>query len=489
MKKIIIVGAGIGGLSAAALLAKKGYTVTILEKNKQPGGRAGLLTAKGFTFDMGPSWYLMPDVFETFYKEFGKKPSDYFKLQKLDPSYKIFFNPQRSLEIPGNYKKTLNLFDQLEKNGAEKLKKYINSSEFLYKKSLDTFLYNDYRKPTDFIKKDVIMNGHKLHLFENMDKFTKKYFSNEEARKILLYNIVFLGGTPSNTPALYSLMAYIDFKMGVFYPMGGITMFISSLVSLCKDYGVIIKYNQDVKHIKVEDGIAKKVVTHKGTYGADIIISNADYHFTETKLLSKNFQTYPENYWKKKTIAPSAFILYIGVKKKISNLKHHNLYLDEDWTKHFESIFKKPSWPNNPSYYVCVPSKTDMSVAPKGMENLFVLVPVAAGLKDTPAIRKKYTTKIIKHLEELTGQTFEKDIVFLKTFAHNDFSTLYNSYKGSALGLSHTLLQSALFRPAHKSKKVKNLYYTGANNHPGIGMPTCLISSQIVTKLIQKDNE
>lgn len=489
MKKVIIIGAGIGGLSAAALLAKKGYSVTILEKNKQPGGRAGVFSAKGFKFDMGPSWYLMPDVFENFYKEFGKKPSDYLTLKKLDPSYKIFFSETDNTAIPGKYTDVLKLFENMEKDGKKKLEKYMENSEFLYKKSLETFLYNDYRKLTDFFRPDVIKNGAKLHLFENMDSFTKKYFMSDKLRKILLYNIVFLGGTPSNTPALYSLMSYVDFKMGVFYPMGGITEFINSLVSLCKDYNVKIKYGEDVKSIKISGNKAEKIVTQKGIYEADIIISNADYHFTETKLLSKNYQTYPENYWKKKTIAPSAFILYMGVKKKLPKLEHHNLYLDTDWTLHFESIFNKPAWPDKPSYYVCAPSKTDKSVAPKGMENLFVLVPVAAGLKDTPAIRKKYTDQIIQHLEGLIGEPFKKDIVYLKTFAHNDFSELYNSYKGSALGLSHTLLQSALFRPGHKSKKVKNLYYTGANNHPGIGMPTCLISSQIVAGLIEKDEK
>lgn len=489
MKKIVIIGAGIGGLSAAALLAKKGYDITVLEKNKQPGGRAGVFRAKGFTFDMGPSWYLMPDVFENFYKEFGKKPSDFFKLKKLDPSYKIFFSQNNTVSVPGNYKDVLTLFGNLEVNGKSKLQEYMKNSEFLYKKSLETFLYNDFRKPTDFIRKDVLQNGFKMHLFENMDKFTKKYFVSDEARKILMYNIVFLGGTPSNTPALYSLMSYVDFKMGVFYPMGGITEFINSLVSLCKDYKVKIKYGENVKSIKVNGNTAKKVITQKKSYEADIVISNADYHFTETKLLSKNSQTYPESYWKKKTIAPSAFILYLGVNKKLPKLEHHNLYLDSDWTMHFESIFNKPAWPDKPSYYICAPSKTDTNVAPRGMENLFILVPVAAGLKDTPAIRKKYTDQIIKHMEEIIGKEFKKDIVYLKTFAHNDFSELYNSYKGSALGLSHTLMQSALFRPAHKSKKVKNLYYTGANNHPGIGMPTCLISSQIVSTLIEKNEK
>ncbi|MBP7832678.1 MAG: phytoene desaturase [Candidatus Levybacteria bacterium] len=489
MKQIIIVGSGIGGLSAAALLGKAGYSVTVLEKNEQPGGRASKLTAKGFTFDMGPSWYLMPDVFETFYKEFGKKPSDYFTLKKLDPSYKIFFGSKDTVLVPSTYSKVAKLFDGFEENGKEKLDKYINRSEFLYKESIKNFVYQDYKSFKDFAKKDLLFKATKIPLFENIDQYTKKFFSSDKARKILMYNIVFLGGTPKNTPALYSLMSYIDFKMGVWYPLGGISAFIDSLVSLCKDYNVKVIYNTEVKKLEIKNGVVSKILTNKKTYTADTVVMNADYHFAETKLLPLKYQSYPESFWKKKTIAPSAFILYLGINKKLSKLTHHNLFLDNDWTKHFDSIFKNPSWPKDPSYYVCVPSKTDPNVAPRGMENVFVLVPVAAGLKDTPEIRKKYTQKVIKHLEELIGEEFSENIVYKKTFAHADFAKRYNAYKGTGLGLSHTLLQTAIFRPHHVSKKVKNLYYTGQYTHPGIGMPVCLISSTIVSNLIQKDNE
>ncbi len=487
MKNVVIIGAGIGGLSAGALLAKKGYNVTILEKNSQPGGRAGVWKKNGFVFDMGPSWYLMPDVFEKFFKIFGEKPENFFKLKKLDPSYRIFFEGEGITDIPSDYRKTMELFKTFEENGDKKLGLYLKQSEFLYKESLKHFIYRDYRSFKDFFRKEIILNGPKMHIFDNLAKFIGRYFSEDKLKKILSYSIVFLGGSPKNTPALYSMMSYIDFKMGVWYPMGGINELVSSLVALCKRHNVKIYYNQPVSGYKFSDKKITHVKSGKKEYGADLVVVNADYAFAETKLLPEKFQTYPEKYWNKKTIAPSAFILYLGIGKKLKKLKHHNLFLEKNWEEHFEEIFNKPSWPANPSYYICAPSKTDPSVAPAGKENLFILVPVSSNLKDNVKNRKIYRDKILKHLEELIGEKFIDDIEVERIFSINDFSTLYNSYKGTALGLSHMLMQSALFRPSHKSKKVNNLYYTGQYTHPGIGMPVCLISSQIVSEMIESD--
>lgn len=487
MKKCIIIGAGISGLAAAALLAQQGFDVTVLEKNNQPGGRAGVWKKDGFTFDMGPSWYLMPEVFENFFKAVGKKSSDYFKLKQLDPSYKIFFSKDSTVDLPAKLEQTLDLFEELEPGGREILTNYLKQSKFLYEESINHFMYRDYRSIFDFLRKDIILNGPKMHIFESIDSFTKRYFKSDLARKILMYNIVFLGGTPTNTPALYSLMSHIDFELGVWYPMGGISSFITALVKIAEEKGAKIIYNQEVTQLPVDsDGTIHQVVTKRKTYSADIVLSSNDYPYTETQLLPREAQTFPARYWQKKTIAPSAFILYLGINKKLKKLRHHNLFLDHDWMRHFDSIFKNPSWPAEPSYYVCAPSKTDASVAPKGMENLFILVPVAAGLEDTPAIRKKYTNQIISHLEGLIGQEFADNIVFKQTFAHNDYEKYFHAYQGTALGLSHTVFQSALFRPGHQSKKVKNLFYTGQYTHPGIGMPTCLISSHIAAELIQK---
>ncbi len=486
MKKCIVIGAGFGGLSAAALLAKQGHQVTILEKNESAGGRASVFEENGFRFDMGPSWYLIREVFQRYFAEFGKTENDYYDPVRLDPSYRIFFNKTESVDISASLEKNLQLFESLESGSAEKLKDYLKIAEYQFNVSMERFLYREYGSIFDFFDAKLAKEGSTLHIFDSIDKYTRRYFSTDKVRKILQYNIVFLGGTPKNTPALYALMAHIDFNQGVFYPMGGFGKIVEGLVSVAKEQGVAINYNQEVQKIVVENGVAKKVITKDQEYSADYVVVNADYAFAETKLLEKKYQTYPEKYWKKKTIAPSAFIIYLGVNKKLPKLNHHNLFLENDWIKHFDSIFEKPEWPDRPSYYVCCPSKTDSTVAPAGSENIFILVPVAPGLEDTEEIREKYYTKIMTHLENLLEEDLKSHIVFKKIFAHNDFTSRYNAYKGTALGLTHTLMQSAIFRPKHQSKKVRNLFYTGQYTHPGIGLPMTIISSTVVAKEIEK---
>ncbi len=484
-KNILVIGAGVGGLSAGALLAKQGHKVTIIEKNKEVGGRASVFSEQDFTFDMGPSWYLMPDIFENFYAEFDKKPEDFMSLKRLDPSYRIFFGRDDIIDVPASKQKIFDLFESLERGGAEKLKQYLKISKLQYDIAKEKFLYADFKKLTDLIDLDVIKKGSKIRALTNIGKFARKYFKNEKLIKVLLYNIVFLGGSPKNIPALYSIMAHVDFDMGVFYPQGGFSKFIDSLVSLAQDNGVKIILNNPVKKINPDE---RKITTQMGLYNYDVLVSSADYHHTETELLDKKYQTYPEKYWQKKIIAPSAFIVYLGLNKKIKQLLHHSLYFDYDWEEHFESIFaKSPEWPEYPSFYTCVPTRTDSTIAPPGCDIIFILVPVAPGLKDEDDFRNKYFDKIISRMEKLVGESIKDSIVVKKIFAHRDFIGKYNAYKGTSLGLTHTLWQSLNFRPAHQSKKVKELYYVGQYTHPGIGIPTTLISSQIVNNLIKED--
>lgn len=485
MKHIVVIGAGIGGLATAALLARDGFRVTIIEKNDQPGGRAGLWEKNGFRFDMGPSWYLMQDVFETFFKEFNHSPSDFLTLKRLDPAYRLFFGKDTHYDITASLEKNRALFASLEENGAEKFDRYLNNAAFQYNASMEKFIYKDYKTMRDFLSRDIMLLAPRLNLLQGIDDYVKGYFKNDIARKILEYNIVFLGGSPKNTPALYSLMAHIDFNMGVWYPMGGIYELIKAMVHLAESYGVKCRYNLPAVSIVTENDKTSGVMTKKGLIKADIVVANADYHHVETELLDRESQSYPEKYWKSRVMAPSAFMLFLGINKRIKKLSHHNLFFAHDWMQHFNSIFDAPSWPKSPSYYVSCPSKTDPTVAPKGMENLFILVPVAPGLKDTPAIRKQYRDMILSDLEKTIGESVTDSIVVERSFAHNDFSERYNAYKGSALGLTHTLFQTALWRPQHRSKKIHNLFYTGAYTHPGIGMPMCLISAQIVEKEIQ----
>lgn len=479
-KKIIIIGAGFGGISAAALMAKKGHDVTVIDNNEMAGGRAKLWKNKGFTFDMGPSWYLMPDVFNNFYKKIGLNPKKELKIVRLDPSYRIYFGENDKLDVRSSINRNYKLFDKLEKNGAKNLKEYLNKAKFQYDTAMNQFIYKEYETIFDFINKDILIKGAKLRVFESLDRYTKRYFVNPRSRKILEYTMVFLGGSPKNTPALYSIMSHIDFNLGVWYPIGGLGKIVEVIKTNAEKNNAKFIFRCSAKKIRIIEGKVMGVETNKGFMNADTIIVNADYHHAETKLLEERYQSYKEKYWKKRIMAPSAFMIYLGINRKIDGLKHHTLFLENDWIKHFNEIFDDPKWPDKPSYYVCCSSKTDNTVAPKGCENIFILVPIASGIKDTKNIRERYYNKTLTHLEKTLNVDIRKHIIVKRIFTLDDFRKDYNSYRGTALGLSHTLTQTAVFRPRHKSKKVKGLYYTGQYCHPGIGVPMCIISSEIL---------
>jgi phytoene desaturase len=485
-KHAIVIGAGFGGLAAACLLSRDGFKVTLLERNEQTGGRARVYKEKGFVFDLGPSWYLMPEVFEKFFADFNRKTSDYYNLVRIDPNYRIFFGTEKVVDVPAEREKIDALFDTLEQDGSAKLHDYLAVAGYQYDIAMQEFMYKEYKTLFDFFNWKVITKGTKLKIFESIDAFARRYFQSEEIRKILEYTVVFLGGSPHNTPGLYSIMSHVDFDLGVWYPCGGIGEVARAFTKVAEEHGVTIQLHHTVNKIDVANGRVTKVITDKGEFEADVVVANADYHHVETDLLDKRYRTYPEQYWKKKKMGPSAFLIYLGLNKRVNNLLHHNLYLDPSWDEHFKSIFDEPAWPESPSYYICCPSKTDKTVAPAGSENIFILVPVAPDLEDTDEIRARYFDKIIGHLESLIHENLRNSIVVKKTFAHNDFKRDYNAYKGTALGMSHTLFQTAIFRPSHQSKKVKNLFYTGSYNHPGIGIPMVTISSQILSKEIAK---
>ena len=486
-KKIIVIGSGFGGLAAAALLAHDENDVLVLEKNEQPGGRASVWKKDGFIFDMGPSWYLMPDVFEKFFAELGKKPNDYMDLVRLDPSYRVFFEKDDFVDISADIKKNLEIFEQLEPGAKEKMKEYLKLSEYEYDIAMRDFIYKDYKHLTDFFKPKLIVEGTKLHMFKKLDSFIQRYFKSEKIRKILEYTIVFLGGSPYESPALYSLMSHVDFNMGVWFPKGGMGKLVEAMQKIAMEQGAKFKFNEPVKKIIVKDNKVVGVKTSKSRYEADIVVVNADYAWAEQKLLEKEYQSYSKRYWEKRKIAPSAYLLYLGLDKKLKRFLHHNLYFHPNWEKHFDDIFKDIKWPKDFSYYVSCISKTDKKTAIKNGENVFVLIPIAAGLKDNEKTRKKYFDKTIEHMEYLAGENIKDHIIVKRIFAHNDFSSRYNAYKGTALGLAHTLKQTAIFRPKHRSKKVNNLYYSGHYNHPGIGVPMVIISSQIVADMIKNE--
>ena len=484
---MVVIGAGVSGLATAALLAKDDYDVTVLEKNSFLGGRASFFAKGGYFFDKGPSWYMMPEVFDNFFSIFGRKTTDYYRLKRLNVHYKVFFDSGKNYLITKNIKNNARIFEMEEIGGSERLREYLNESKFIYDKAMKELVMLDYESPLQILKPSLFYYLFRFKLFMNLHSLVSKYFKNKDLQKILEFTTVFLGGSPYNTPAFYSLIAHADFNLGIYYPMGGMYQIVRSLVSLCEEFGVKLIPRQEVVKVFAKDSFVKGVKTIDDYFPTDIVVSSIDYRHFEVNLLGKKHQTYPKDYWNSRILSPSAFIIYLGVDKKLKNVEHHNLYFDESWENHFDNVFRQRLWPEKPSYYVHMPSKTDPSVAPRGGETLMFLVPVAPGLKDNRKTRNEFSQKIIKHFEKITGEKILPHIRIKKIYAHNNFVKEYNSFLGSAFGLAHTLDQTAFFRPRNKSRKLKNLYYVGQYTNPGVGVPICLLSAQIVKNLISKD--
>jgi phytoene desaturase len=486
-KRIAVIGAGLSGLSSAALLAKKGFAVTVIDKQSTPGGVARSFTDRGFTFDMGPSWYLMPEVFERFFAEFKKKPSDFFNLISLDPSYKVFFGPRDSVVMRKDHAYIVQLFETLEAGAGERIIAYLDDARYKYEIAMAEFLYRDYQSIFDFFNKETMIGGVKLNLFQSLDKHIRRSFANEKIHKILGYNVVFIGCSPFKSPALYSLMSHVDITQGVFYPQGGISRLAEAIYQVAEDHGAEFIFGEEAKAITVAQGWATAAETDKQVIEADGFLAAVDYHHAEQDLIPPAYRRYSPSYWNKRMLAPSALLIYLGLNKKIPGLEHHNLFLSEQWEQHFAAIFDKPSWPEDPSYYIGCPSKTDQTVAPQDGENLFVLVPVAPALDDHDRRRERFADAILLHIEKMLGVKINDAVVVKRIISPRDFKESHNLYKGTAMGLAHTLFQSAIFRPSHRSKKVSNLYFSSHYTHPGIGMPMVIISSHIIADIIERD--
>ncbi len=483
---VVIIGAGFAGLSAASFMAKAGWKVTVIEKNAMAGGRAMQLKASGFTFDMGPSWYWMPDIFERFFEQFGKKISDYYNLKRLDPSYRIYWENAYD-DIPADYKSFKKLFESIEKGSSKQLDKYLKEAAHKYKIGMQQLVYKPGQSIFEFLDWEVIKNLFRLDIFTSIKKHISKYFTHLKLRQMMEFPILFLGARPENTPALYSLMNYADIKGGTWYPEGGMYSIVKAMKQLAEELGVQFKFDEEVSEIIINKKNARKIITSKYEYVADAVISGADYHFTENNLLQEIQRSYSEKYWNRKILAPSCLLYYVGLNKKLENILHHSLFFDVPFDKHAEEIYSKPQWPSQPLFYVSASSVTDKDVAPEGCENLVFLIPIAAGLKDdSEEIRTKYFDGILQRFEKHTDQRIKDDIIYKKTFSVSNFARDYNSYKGNAYGLANTLSQTAIFRPSCQSKKVKNLFYTGQFTVPGPGVPPSLISGEVVANQVLK---
>jgi phytoene desaturase len=483
---VIIVGSGFAGLSAAAFMAKAGWKVTVVEKNFSPGGRARQLKENGFTFDMGPSWYWMPEIFENFFSSFGKKVTDYYSLQRLDPSYRIYWQDDYT-DVPANFEAFKKMANEMEPGAGEQIEKYLKEAAYKYEIGINKLVHKPGRSVTEFFDMDILKGVFRLDVFTSIKKHIQRHFKNPRLQQLMEFPVLFLGALPENTPALYSLMNYADIKGGTWYPKGGMYAVVDAMYKLAVELGVSFIFGEEAEEIIVHQGTAKALRTGKNVYQADVVISGADYQFTEEKLLAAEHRSYSNDYWDKRVMAPSCLLYYVGLNKKLNNIIHHSLFFDVPFDQHAQEIYSSPQWPTEPLFYVSINSLTDASVAPPGCDNMVLLIPVAAGLAgDDEAVREKYFKQIMTRMEKHTGQSIADAVIYKKTYSVSDFKNDYHSFKGNAYGLANTLMQTAIFKPTCQSKKVSNLFYTGQLTVPGPGVPPCLISGQVVAREVIK---
>ena len=484
-KKVIVIGAGFSGLSTATELADKGYEVMIVEKNEQAGGRARVFKEQGFTFDMGPSWYWMPDIFDNYFARFGKKTSDYYTLKRLDPSYSVVLSDTEVVDMPADYDALRNLFESIEPGAANALDRFLEQAAYKYKVGIQEFVWKPSVKISEFLSLRILVDALRMDVFSSFYSHVRKFFKSDTLLKLMEFPILFLGAISQNTPAMYSLMNYAEIKLGTWYPMGGMHLIVKGMVDLALSKGVQIEYHAEVSGFAIEGGKVKGVKTSKGVFEADAVVASADYHHVET-LLGEAHRNYDEAYWDKRVMAPSSLLFYLGINKRLPRLKHHNLFFDRDFSIHSHEIYTDPSWPSDPLFYASAPSVTDPSVAPDGCENLFLLIPVAPNLEDTEAVREQYFKQLMDRLELYCGVSIRDAIVYKRSYAHQDFIGDYHAFKGNAYGLANTLMQTAILKPSLKNRHLKNMFYTGQLTVPGPGVPPSLISGIVVAKEVDK---
>lgn len=482
MDKVIVIGSGFSSLSASCYLAKAGFEVELFEKNSTVGGRARQMVKEGFTFDIGPSWYWMPDIFEKFFGDFGKSTHDYYHLDKLNPAYKIFFEDDM-ITIGDCMDAICEEFERLEPGSSQHLRKFIGQAQENYDIAINKVVLRPGLSPFELVTKETVLRVDQF--FKTISQEVRKKFKNPKLVSTLEFPVLFLGAKPNNTPSFYNFMNFADFGLGTWHPKGGMYEIIKAMKSLAEELGVTIHTNSPVSHILVSDGQTIGIRSQGKNHLADLVVSGADYHHSET-LLDKKYRQYSEDYWEKRTYAPSSLLFYIGFDCKLNNIEHHNLFFDTDFEKHAQEIYDYPQWPTDPLFYANFPSVTDASMAPEGKETGFFLVPIAPGLEDTPELRDQYFEIVMDRFEKRTGQSVKEHILFMESFCVNDFIEAYNSYKGNAYGMANTLRQTAFLRPSLKSSKVKNLFFTGQLTVPGPGVPPSLISGKLVADLITK---
>jgi len=468
-------------------MARAGWNVKVVEKHDMPGGRARKLQRDGFTFDMGPSWYWMPDVFERFFSCFGKKVSDYYELIRLDPSYRIYW-ADGPMDIPASYKELSDLLESLEPGAAASLDKFMGEAEYKYNVGINKLVFKPGQSLTELIDIDLMKGLFRLDVFKSIKSHVAKHFRHPKIRQLMEFPVIFLGARPEDTPALYSLMNYADIKLGTWYPKGGMFEIVDAMHQLAVEQGAEFHFNRNVSAIELEGDKARRVVTDKGeSFDADVVIGGADYHFIESSLLPASHRSYSERWWDRRVMAPASLLYYVGLNTRIPGIPHHSLFFDEPFDSHARDIYITKQWPDKPLFYLSASSVTDPSVAPEGCENLMFLIPLAAGLQgDSEELRERYFDMMADRLMRHTGMDIRNHVRYKRSYAHSDFTKDYNAFKGNAYGLANILMQTANLKPACRSKKVKNLFYTGQLTVPGPGVPPSLISGEVVAGEVLK---
>ena len=485
--KIAVIGSGFAGLSAAAYLAKSGFQVDVYEKNEEPGGRARQLkTENGYLFDMGPSWYWMPDVFEKFFNDFGYKATDFYELKLLDPGFSVVYPEDEEMQVPAGFEALCHLFEEIETGASSKLRSFMDEAAYKYEVGVNKLVYKPGLSLLEFIDSDLIKGLFKLQVFTKFSDHVRKFFKDPRLITLMEFPVLFLGATPEDTPALYSLMNYAGLVLGTWYPMGGFGKVIEGMKKVAENQGVKFYFNEAVIEIDITNNLVTTLTTSKKREQYDGIIAAADYHHVENNLLKNTYRNYSEQYWEKRVMAPSCLIFYLGVSKRIERLTHHTLFFDEDLKQHAVEIYKKPEWPSDPLFYVCCPSKTDPEVAPVGHESLLILMPIAPGLTDNEKFRERYFDMIMQRLEHYVQEEIIQFIDYKKSYCVNDFAADYNSFKGNAYGLANTLMQTANLKPSIKNKVIDNLFYAGQLTVPGPGVPPSIISGNVAAQQLIK---
>ncbi|MGV3636313.1 MAG: phytoene desaturase family protein [Flavobacteriales bacterium] len=483
----IVIGAGFSGIAAAASLARRGFSVDLVEKNAAAGGRASVWQQRGFTFDMGPSFYWMPEVFERFFAEFGQRAADHYDLRRLDPSYKVVFSPTDDMAVPALRADQRQLFERYEPGGARALDEFLAEAKIKYDLGMGELVYRPSLSWLEYAHPGVIAGLLKTSVLRSLRKHVRDHFKEPKLRALMEFPVLFLGAAPQNTPALYSLMNYADLELGTWYPMGGMGRVVEGMLRVAEDQGVRCHFHRTVQRIVVKDGRASGIETDQGMHEADVVIAAADYHHVEQRLLPEEHRSYTSAYWEDRKMAPSSLLFYLGLNRTIPRLEHHTLFFDEALDTHSAEIYDDPVWPSKPLFYVSCSSRTDPSVAPAGHENMVILIPIAPGLQDTEAIREHYFNIVMERMAKYVGFDPRPHVVLKRSYCINDLKSDYNAFRGNAYGLANTIMQTGPLRPSMKSRKVKGLYFAGQLTVPGPGVPPAIISGQVVAELVEKE--